>query len=102
MKELEGKVYLEEKDRTYEGYTKKFEKDMEFYEKKLEELSKSENIDKNDEKLIFEHDAIEEYAIKVNQEMEKEMQNLQAETEELQSKIQEEDEGKKNLNKKKW
>ena len=42
MKELEGKVYLEEKDRTYEGYTKKFEKDMEFYEKKLEELSKSE------------------------------------------------------------
>lgn len=95
MKELEGKVYLEEKDRTYEGYTKKFEKDMEFYEKKLEELSKSENIDKNDEKLIFEHDAIEEYAIKVNQEMEKEMQNLQAETEELQSKIQEEDEGKK-------
>ena len=102
MKELEGKVYLEEKDRTYEGYTKKFEKDMEFYEKKLEELSKSENIDKNDEKLIFENDDIEEYAIKVNQEMEKEMQNLQAETEELQSKIQEEDEGKKNLNKKKW
>jgi hypothetical protein len=34
--------------------------------------------------------------------MEKEMQNLQAETEELQSKIQEEEEGKKNLNKKKW
>jgi len=33
MRELEGKYYLAENERDYEGYMKKFEKDMEFYEK---------------------------------------------------------------------
>jgi hypothetical protein len=102
MRELEGKYYLAENERDYDGYMKKYEKDMEFYEKKLEEVGKSDKINKEDEKILFDNDAIEEYAKKVNEEMEKEMANVQAESDELHKKIQEEEEGNVPFIQKKW
>ena len=93
MRELEGKYYLAENERDFDGFNKKFDRDMEFYEKKMQEMTTSDAIDKNDEKLIFDHDAIQDYAMKVNQEMEKEMINLQTETDELHKKIHDEEEG---------
>ena len=93
MIELEGKYYLAENERDYEGYMKKYEKDMEFYETKLKEVAKSDKIEKEDEKILFDNDAIQEYANKFNEEMQKEMQNMETESEELQKKMKEEEEG---------
>jgi hypothetical protein len=93
MKELEGKDYLKEEERSYEGYMKKFDDEMEVLEKKYEEIQKTDKVSKEDEKLIFDSPEVQEYIKSVAQDLEKEKEAIEAETQELQEKLMAEEEG---------